>query len=451
MPRSNRNIQSSVDADSLHVHKKKLHVTLLATEWCSAKGGLSTINRVLAKQFSSSPNVKVTLFVPPFECECKEKDKAEAFKCDINIEEADGKMSNSTDPLNWLAFPPEKLHIDVVVGNGRKLGWQAEKIRRSHSCKWVQMVHTCPEELAMHKICDTPLSRGEEKHASEVSLCEKADLVVTIGPKLKEAFAKSLRHCEEEKSVLSITPGVFSEFECVKTSAADLEKFYILVFGRCDPKDLSIKGYDTAAKAVAILPSRSYHLTIMGATANNQRELVDILVSCGLPHCQFAVRKFCTDREHLVKLFSQFDLVLMPSRTEGFGLTGLEALSAGIPILVSGNSGFAEALRKVKFGELYIVEDFEDANEWAKKIKSIRQKERRLRFEEIRQLRTFYKEKYSWESQCQDLVATMTNMVYGMILLFFICLFEREDLCNIDRVRLFSLTLSYRCFCDARE
>ena len=121
------------------------------------------------------------------------------------------------------------------------------------------------------------------------------------------------------------------------------------------------------------------------------------------------------NRKLLVKLFSHFDLVLMPSRTEGFGLTGLEALSAGIPILVSGNSGFAEALRKVKFGELYIVEDFEDANEWAKKIKSIRQKERQFRFEEIRQLRTFYKEKCNWESQCQDLVATMSNMVYGMI------------------------------------
>ena len=415
MPLSNRNIQSSVDVDSLHEHGKKLHVTLLATEWCSAKGGLSTINRVLAKQFSLNPNVKVTLFAPPFECECKEKDKAEAFKCDINIKEADGRMSNSTDPLDWLAFPPEKLHIDVVIGHGWKLGWQAEEIRRSHSCKWVQMVHTCPEELAMHKICDKPLSRGEEKHVSEVSLCEKADLVVTMGPKLQEAIAKSLRPCKEEKTVLSITPGVFSEFKCVKTSVADLEKFYILVFGRCDPKDLSIKGYDIAAEAVASLRHRSYHLTIIGANTDNQKELVDIIVSFGIPHCQLTVRKFCKDREFLIKSLLEFDLVLMPSRTEGFGLTALEALSAGIPILVSGNSGFAEALKKVEFGEFYIVEDFTDANEWAKKIESIRQKERRLRLKEIRQLRTFYEEKYSWESQCQDLVATMTNMVYGMI------------------------------------
>ena len=415
MPQSKRNIQSSVDVDSLHDHRKKLNVTLLATEWCSAKGGLSTINRVLAKQFSSNPNVKVTLFAPPFECRCKEKDKAEAFKHDINIEEADGKMTNSTDPLDWLAFPPEKIHIDVVIGHGWKLGWQAEKIRRSHLCKWVQMVHTCPEELAMHKICDTPLPRGEEKHDSEVSLCEKADLVVTMGPKLKEAIAQSLRPCEEEKTVLSITPGVFSEFKSVKTPLADLEKFYILVFGRCDLKDLSIKGYDIAAKAVANLCHRSYHLTIMGATADNHQQLVDSLVSYGIPDYQLTVRKFCTDREILVKSFLQFDLVLMPSRTEGFGLTALEALSAGIPILVSGNSGFAVALKKVAFGELYIVEDFKNAHEWAKKIEVIRQKERRLRLDEIQKLRKFYEKKYSWESQCQELVATMSSMVYGMM------------------------------------
>ena len=212
-PQANGKLQSSVDVDSLHVRRKKLHVTLLETEWCSAKGGLSTINRVLAKQFSLNPNVKVTLFAPPFECKCKEKDKAEAFKCDINIKEADGRMSNSTDPLDWLAFPPEKLHIDVVIGHDWKLGWQVEEIRRIHLCKWVQMVHTYPEELAMHKICDKPLSRGEEKHVSEVSLSEKADLVVTMGPKLQEAIAKSLRPCEEEKTVLSITSGVFSEFK----------------------------------------------------------------------------------------------------------------------------------------------------------------------------------------------------------------------------------------------
>ena len=40
----------------------------------------------------------------------------------------------------------------------------------------------------------------------------------------------------------------------------------------------------------------------------------------------------------------------MPSRTEGFGLTGLEAMSAGLPVLVSSNSGTGKALRSAAFG-----------------------------------------------------------------------------------------------------
>ena len=60
----------------------------------------------------------------------------------------------------------------------------------------------------------------------------------------------------------------------------------------------------------------------------------------------------------------------MPSRTEGFGLTGLEALSAGLPVLISKNSGFGEALSKVPFGLSFVV-DSEDPKVWAAAIKEI--------------------------------------------------------------------------------
>ena len=48
------------------------------------------------------------------------------------------------------------------------------------------------------------------------------------------------------------------------------------------------------------------------------------------------------DRESLKRVLCEVDLAIMPSGTEGFGLTGPEALSAGLPVLVSGNSGFGE-------------------------------------------------------------------------------------------------------------
>ena len=66
-----------------------------------------------------------------------------------------------------------------------------------------------------------------------------------------------------------------------------------------------------------------------------------------VPASRLRVRGVAEDRETLKRLFQEVDLVVMPSRSEGFGLTGLEALSAGLPVLVSCNSGFGEALRSV--------------------------------------------------------------------------------------------------------
>ncbi|XP_015747310.1 PREDICTED: uncharacterized protein LOC107327069 [Acropora digitifera] len=60
----------------------------------------------------------------------------------------------------------------------------------------------------------------------------------------------------------------------------------------------------------------------------------------------------------------------MPSRTEGFGLVALEALSADLPVLVSGNSGVGKALKKVPTGS-YSVVNSEEPKEWAKAIRTI--------------------------------------------------------------------------------
>ena len=67
----------------------------------------------------------------------------------------------------------------------------------------------------------------------------------------------------------------------------------------------------------------------------------------------------------------------MPSRTEGFGLTALEALSAGLPVLVSRNSGIGKALKKVPYGSNCVVNsefNNKDPMRWAEAIKAVCQK-----------------------------------------------------------------------------
>ena len=47
---------------------KALKVTLLASEWGSSMGGLSTINRTLAILLARHPQVDVTFLVPEIAC-----------------------------------------------------------------------------------------------------------------------------------------------------------------------------------------------------------------------------------------------------------------------------------------------------------------------------------------------------------------------------------------------
>jgi len=380
----------------------KAKVTILASEWGSSKGGLSTINRELAIQLAKLPEVEITFFVP----QCTDKDKNVALSHNINIVEATRRPG--FEELEWLSFPPEHLQIDVIVGQGVKLGRQAQVIRESHKCKWVQVVHTDPEELGMFKSYPNPISKGEEKHNVEVELCEMANFVVGVGPKLSEAFRAYLRGCQKDQTVFDFTPGVFDEFLSVEQVEDERKHRSILVSGRGDAEDFELKGFDIAARAVATLPDT--HLVFVGAPDGKHEEIAQRLRQCDIPPSRLKVRSYVKNRESLKQLFCEVDLVLMPSRTEGFGLTGLEALSAGLPVLISKNSGFGEALSKVPFGSSALI-DSEDPEVWAAAIKNIWDKERQSRLEEAEALRDSYRRKYSWAKQSKNLLDKIISLV----------------------------------------
>ena len=124
------------------------------------------------------------------------------------------------------------------------------------------------------------------------------------------------------------------------------------------------------------------------------------------------MKGFLENREDLNTLLCASNLAIVPSRTEGFGLTALEALSVGLPFLVSQNSGFGEAIQEIPSGRSFIV-DSEDPEHWAEAIKGVRQKGSEAALQECRELRAGYAEKYSCEKQCNDLVKMMQNVVYG--------------------------------------
>ena len=383
----------------------KAEVTILASEWGSCEGGLSTINRELAIQLAKCPEVEITFFLP----RCSQEDKEEAHQHDVKIVEA--KPRPGFEHLTWLCFAPEDLQIDIIMGHGVELGKQAQIIKEHKDCKWVQVVHTDPEELGMFKNHSNPIQRGEEKHKTEVELCEMADLVVGVGPKLSEAFRSYLCGCQKHDNVFRFTPGIFEEFADVKQVPSIGRQLIVLLFGRGDKEDFELKGFDIAGKAIAAL--QDTRLVFVGAPDGKHKEIAERFTECGVPASRLRVRGFFHDRESLKRLFQEVDLLVMPSRSEGFGLTGLEALSAGLPVLVSHNSGFGEALRSVPFGSLFVVSSDEPAD-WTLAIKEIWAKDWNCRLEEAETLRYSYDRKYKWGEQIRVLINKMISHSMGM-------------------------------------
>ena len=384
---------------------KKVKVTILASEWGSSNGGIGTLSKELAVQLAKFPEVKITMFL----VRCSEGDKKEAVNNNVEIVKA--TRCPGFDELDWLNFPPEHLQMDVVVGYGVELGRQAQIIKKSKNCKWVQVVHNDPEEKEMFKSCSYQTAEGLGSHNIEVELCEIADLVVGVGPKLCEAFKSYLRCCQKDQNVVEFTPGVFHEFATVKQSPHERKHCKVLVFGCGDEDDFSLKGCDIAGEAVALLSET--RLVFAGAPDVMRNKIAEKLIGCGVSARLVNVRGCVQNRGDLKRLFLEVDIVLLPSRAEGFGLTGLEALSAGLPLLVSKNSGFGEALSEVTFGSSFVV-DSEDPQVWAAAIENLWKKDRQVRLEEAKALRIHYEKKHSWTEQTRNLLDKMISMAHGI-------------------------------------
>ena len=382
--------------------ERKLRVTLLSAEWkTSSNGDLTTINRELAIQMAKHPNVEVSVFLP----QCSEEDKKDADSYNVKLIEA-AKLGGF-EPVDWLASVPQGHAMDCVLGHGVALGRQIQIIKRNSNyshCKWIQVVHTAPEEIGMYK----NISEGQQKQQTEIELCEMADQVVTIGHKLTEAYKNQLR----KQDVFNLMPSIFVEFSDVQQASDTRRTFCILVIESGDSEDFDVKGYNIAAKAIANLKDKSYQLKFASKQKGKEDELADRLLQCGIGRNQLSISSLDGKRETLANLFSVVDIAILPSKTEGFGLSALQAISAGLPVLVSGNSGIAEALKEVPNGSQCIV-DSEDPADWARAIKAVCNRKRNVRLAEAKILRENYLQQFSWEKPCDFLVEKMYNLAFG--------------------------------------
>ena len=395
----------------------------LCDEWKSSKGGLSTFNRELATNLAETTtgSMKIHCYVSRSD----DQDREDAKQHGVNLITAQ-TVPGSGDPLDWLKIvPPELPHPHIVIGHGRKFGIPAFHVERATRCKWIQFVHVFCEDLGKFKettattVADT-IEENEKNHKNEIELCKAADAVVAVGSRLQQKYSRSLPNVKVE----IITPGITGKFcnESIESgehagvlsrTSNDMfmKTFNVFMFGRADFEDLTLKGYDIVANAIGSLGVK-FELTFVGSSPGDHRNVEQwFLQKACIKRKQLTIRGYCTEQDELKGMFHQSDLVALPSRTEGFGLVGLEAISCGVPVLVSGESGLAEALQEVQGGSNVIVQSDDDADEWARRISEVSSQSPEQRQTNARELRENYRKVYPWRMECERFKGLIENVL----------------------------------------
>ena len=382
---------------------KPIKVTILANE----RNGISTFfHRELAMQLAkfTQTGVEVSLLVPE-SAQINYWNKMRLEENGVTIVKAK-RQPGFTDPLDWLYYPPEDLKTDIVIGIGARLGKIAQRWKERYQCKkiYIDQSNSWPRSYNVVEAYE-----DLEDYRRELSIA--ANIAVAIGPKTTDDLSASLR--SEGKQVFNLTPGIISEFSNLNHATNDGRNFRVLLVGGDNPAHFFKDGLKTAADAVAELKNNSYHLIYVGAGKGTEQQFKDLFHKCGVSQSQLRIRNLPKTEDEWKKLFCEVDLAIMPSGDKEFGLEALLALSAGLPVLVHGESGFGEALRDVTFGTSAIVDSY-DAREWASRIKTIRETDRKTRLEQAAMLCSNYDEMYSWKKQLTPLVEMMFSMVFGM-------------------------------------
>jgi glycosyltransferase involved in cell wall biosynthesis len=161
-------------------------------------------------------------------------------------------------------------------------------------------------------------------------------------------------HSLRERQVKVVSLGLdFDRFDPEKVNAdrqrkewgADAETLVIGLVGRVDPA----KGQATFIKAAAGLMK---NMTVgeklkfvivgeetLGSYSNYLNELKEMVKQFGLEHSVV----FAGFRENIPEVVRAFDIFVMPSREEAFGLVAIEAMAMECPIIIS-NSGSADEI-----------------------------------------------------------------------------------------------------------
>ncbi|XP_066265521.1 uncharacterized protein [Branchiostoma lanceolatum] len=346
-------------------------VLMISNEYGNSYEGVSTIHRQMAGFLASKGAIVYSAVLYATRAD-EENAAADGVKliCPTTFKGDTRKPS-----LNWLTcdhlsrYPNLPSNVGFIVGHVNITSRAARQIKeqRLPDAKLVQVTHVMPEETS-HYQGDEMATRIEEECNSILDDLRHADVIFSIGPLMYDYYTHQTKQQQRQHHEFLPKPSdVFSKMQVIHVST---ETRVVLSSGRIMGEE-SLKGYDIAAKAMHIvidhLPNTKWRASgVSPEDFPKSKEIIQANVEKGKIH--FTPLKYATAKK-LSEEMQRADVVLMPSRAEPFGLVGLEAITAGVPVLVSDKSGLAWFLRSQdpEFDRL-IVEISDDVDKAAQTL-----------------------------------------------------------------------------------
>lgn len=321
-------------------------ILAVATEWASHHGGISTLNRELCIALATLGHTVLCLVPNASDADVliAKTARVELVRCPDSVQ-IGGHARFLLCEARHLSTKP-----DLLIGHDHITGPAARALATRFGAKYVHFLHTIPHENEGLKTPHgdalfDPL-RGETKLDDQIALAELADLVVAVGPRIRRSFLWQA----PLPTMTMLVPGLSPALLKLAPAPQHLQMNACLMSGRME--EAGVKGGRLACDVIKRVATerpwssgQTPKLVMRGFTRERARTEFQNIGNFE-DYSQFVqLRSFSTDPTKLVQDYLGSALIIMPSVAEGFGLTGLEAIAAGVPAIISAESGLAEYLR----------------------------------------------------------------------------------------------------------
>ncbi|XP_078686121.1 uncharacterized protein LOC144918894 [Branchiostoma floridae x Branchiostoma belcheri] len=331
-------------------------VLLVHTEYGSSQDETSPLNQqvvdILRERESDIPVLMTVLTAIEEDIQNAKRDGIELL-----LPTLDPDDPSRTDPSpNWLTFdhlskyqnlPPR---VRSIVGQSDVTSRAAVRIKQERYSKSdatvILFTTDIPEDTEYYKGDEKAMGIGK-KEDSILEDAQEADVVFSLGNKIFDHFENQFRAIPASKRPqhVKFVPRPSKIFEDAEAEYKDTETMVVLSIGRVKGVE-KLKGYDLAVESLSLVAEKmKVKFRVMGVDKDDIETRKAILAHCKSANLQITLLPYGSQKD-ICKEMMKANLVLMPSRAEPFGLVGLEAIAAGVPVLVSSKSGLADFIHE---------------------------------------------------------------------------------------------------------